>query len=147
MYTLQGQYLYRNPVDLHPLAFMAIVALGAFGYYIFRSTNYQKDIVRRTQGQCLIWGRKPNVIRAGYKTVDGKQHTSLLLHSGWWGVARQINYLGDMCISLAMCLCCGLSSHAGLGYFYFFWMVGLLTHVSEPSKIRCNCVLIVSFSI
>lgn len=49
---------------------------------MFRSVNHQKDIVRRTDGNCMIWGKKAEVIRATYKTADGKDHESLLLCSG-----------------------------------------------------------------
>ncbi len=34
------------------------------GYSVFRWTNYQKDTVRSSDGQCLIWGSSPKVIRA-----------------------------------------------------------------------------------
>lgn len=82
MYTLQAQYLAYNPVSLSRFAASGILAAGLTGYLIFRSVNYQKDIVRRTNGDCLIWGRSADVLRCTYKTADGKQHQSLLLHSG-----------------------------------------------------------------
>jgi 7-dehydrocholesterol reductase len=134
MYTLQGQYLYRHPKVLPTWAILFITLIGAFGYFIFRSTNAQKDLVGNTNGQCHIWGRKPKVIRAKYVTSNGKVHTSLLLYSGWWGIARQVNYLGDIFISLAACLCCGVSESPLLGYFYVFWMIGLLVHVSQSKS-------------
>ena len=27
---------------------------------------------------------------------DGKTHKGFLLTSGWWGVARHVNYMGDL---------------------------------------------------
>lgn len=82
VYTLQAQYLARYPVDLPNTAAIAILAIGVSGYAMFRSVNHQKDIVRRTDGNCMIWGKKAEVIRATYKTADGKDHESLLLCSG-----------------------------------------------------------------
>lgn len=82
IYTLQAQYLARYPVDLPTPTAIAILGIGISGYVMFRSVNHQKDIVRRTNGDCMIWGKKAEVIRAKYKTADGKDHESLLLCSG-----------------------------------------------------------------
>jgi hypothetical protein len=41
----------------------------AAGYAVFRWTNFQKDTVRSSDGNCLIWGSKPRVIRATYVPV------------------------------------------------------------------------------
>ena len=56
--------------------------MGLFGYYLFRVVNYQKDIARKSNGDCYIWGKKAEVIRAQYTTSDGKLHHSILLCSG-----------------------------------------------------------------
>jgi 7-dehydrocholesterol reductase len=82
MYTLQTQYLAHNPVIL-PVPVAALILLtGIGGYVLFRSVNHQKNLVRRTNGDCLIWGEKPEVVRCTYRTKDGKDHESLLLCSG-----------------------------------------------------------------
>lgn len=47
MYSLQARYLVDYPVDLSYLHLSFIVALQALGYYIFRSSNSQKDAFRR----------------------------------------------------------------------------------------------------
>ncbi|ORY84763.1 ergosterol biosynthesis ERG4/ERG24 [Protomyces lactucae-debilis] len=138
MYTLQAQYLYYNPLDLANWAVVAILAIGLVGYYIFRATNHQKDIVRSSDGKCNIWGKPAEVIRTTYKTSDGVSHKSLLLVSGWWGLAHQINYFGDLLISLAMCLCCGTGHNALLGYFYVVYMFILLNHRILRSEDRCK---------
>ncbi|KAI9137440.1 ergosterol biosynthesis ERG4/ERG24 family-domain-containing protein [Paraphysoderma sedebokerense] len=85
MYTLQSHYLLQNPTPLSTPYFLAVLTVGLSGYYIFRAVNHQKDIVRSTDGDCLIWGKKPTVIRTKYITSDGKEHRSLLLASGFWG--------------------------------------------------------------
>lgn len=81
-YTIQAQYLARYPVNLSTPVAAAVLTVGIFGYSLFRMVNYQKDIVRRTNGECKIWGRKAEVIKAKYITEDGKEHESLLLCSG-----------------------------------------------------------------
>ena len=138
MYTLQCQYLYYNPIDMPTWAVVAVLSLGGLGYYIFRGTNAQKDIVRLADGNCQVWGKKAEYIRAQYKTSDGKQHQSILITSGWWGLARQVNYFGDLLISLAECLPCGFGGNALLGYFYIIYMTILLGHRIARSDARCR---------
>lgn len=136
MYTLQSHYLVRNPVDLHPAVAIGVFALGMFGYYIFRAVNHQKDLVRRTNGNCLIWGKPAKFVRAKYVTSDGKQHSSILLASGWWGLARHFNYTGDLILSFAMCAACGWN-HL-LPYFYVIYMFILLVTRIRRDDARCS---------
>ena len=51
---------------------------------------------------------------------------SRLLTSGWWGMARKINYTGDWMMGLAWCLCCGAATP--LAYFYAIYFAILLVH-------------------
>ncbi|KAJ3062100.1 7-dehydrocholesterol reductase [Podochytrium sp. JEL0797] len=136
MYTLQSHYLVRNPVDLSWPYFTLVTALGLFGYYIFRTVNNQKNEVRLTDGKCLIWGQPAKVIRTEFLTSDGKVHRSLLLASGFWGVSRHFNYVGDLCISLAFCMTCGFD-HL-LPYFYIVYMFILLMGRIERDHARCS---------
>jgi 7-dehydrocholesterol reductase len=115
---------------------LAILGLGLAGYYIFRATNHHKDICRRTNGNTMIWGKQAKVIRAKYISSDGKEHNSLLLCSGWWGLSRHFNYLGDLMISSAMCLTCGFT-HI-LPYFYIIYMTILLLHRISRDDERCR---------
>jgi 7-dehydrocholesterol reductase len=82
MYTIQAQYLAYNPVTHSPFVAGCILATGLGGYYIFRSVNHEKDLVRRTKGECMIWGRPAGVLKCTYSTADGKEHESLLLYTG-----------------------------------------------------------------
>lgn len=136
MYTLQSHYLVRNPIELGTVHSLVVLGLGLFGYYIFRAVNYQKDIVRRSKGKCNIWGKPAEVIRAVYKSTDGSKHESLLLCSGFWGVSRHFNYVGDLCLSFAMCLACGFN-HL-LPYFYIIYMTILLLHRIQRDHTRCS---------
>lgn len=135
-YTLQAQYLARNPVYLTRLQALAILVLGLTGYAIFRSANHQKDLVRSTDGKCSIWGKPAKFLRNKYYTSDGKQHESLLLTSGWWGTARHVNYAADLLQSWAMCATCGFT-HL-LPWTYFFFMAVLLWHRARRDHRRCR---------
>ena len=136
MYTLQSHFLLRNPVDLSTPYFFLVFGLGMAGYYIFRAVNHQKDLVRRTDGKCVIWGKPADVIRTEFTTTDGKIHRSLLLTSGYWGLSRHFNYMGDLMISLAMCMSCGYGYI--LPYFYIIYMAILLGQRVERDHLRCS---------
>jgi 7-dehydrocholesterol reductase len=82
MYTLQTQYLARYPVEFPWPVAAATLGVGVAGYLLFRSVNWQKDVVRRTNGNCLIWGKTAEVLVCDYVTQDGGKHKSLLLCSG-----------------------------------------------------------------
>ncbi|KTW28611.1 uncharacterized protein T551_02461 [Pneumocystis jirovecii RU7] len=138
MYTLQAQYLYRNPVDLHPYYAVIILVCGILGYVIFRGANNQKDHVRLTDGNCKIWGKSPKLIRTTYTTLDGKIHKSILLCSGYWGLARQFNYIGDLLLAFSMCAACGFKKNALLAYFYIIYMFILLNHRVYRTEKRCS---------
>ncbi|KAG5270752.1 hypothetical protein AALO_G00196250 [Alosa alosa] len=110
--------------------------LGLVGYYIFRSTNHQKDLFRQSEGNCIIWGEKPTFIECKYHSSDGNTHKSKLLTSGFWGLARHFNYTGDLMGSLAYCAACG-GTHL-LPYFYFVYMTILLVHRCVRDEHRCS---------
>ncbi|KAB5558839.1 hypothetical protein PHYPO_G00021800 [Pangasianodon hypophthalmus] len=136
LYTLQGLYLVYNPIQLSTPYAWAVLVLGLVGYYIFRSANHQKDLFRRTQGECKIWGSKPTFIECSYRSADGGIHKSKLLTSGFWGAARHLNYTGDLLGALAYCMAC---SHGHLlPYFYIVYMTILLLHRCIRDEHRCS---------
>lgn len=133
---LQGLYLVYHPVQLSDAHALAVLLFGLVGYYIFRSTNHQKDLFRRTEGSCSIWGRKPTFIECLYRSADGVVHRSKLMTSGFWGVARHLNYTGDLMGSLAYCAACGFGHM--LPYFYIVYMTILLVHRCVRDEHRCS---------
>ena len=46
--------------------------------------------------------------------------------TGWWGIARHINYTADWLMGLSWCLCCGLG-HI-VPFFYAIYFGVLLVH-------------------
>jgi 7-dehydrocholesterol reductase len=136
VYTLQTQYLARNPVILSNSLALAILTAGVSGYILFRSVNHQKDLVRRTNGNCKLWGSPAEVVRVKYRTSDGVEHNSILLCSGWWGFARHVNYLGDLILSYSMCATCGFDDL--LPWTYAIFMTTLLIHRCWRDEERCS---------
>ncbi|EDO38405.1 predicted protein [Nematostella vectensis] len=139
MYTLQAVYLVYHPVRLSWIASFVILALGISGYLIFRLVNSQKDYFRcqmKRTGSCEIWGEPAKYVTAEYTTSDGEVKTSWLLSSGWWGLSRHFNYVGDLMGCLAYCAACG-TGHV-LPYFYLIYMTVLLVHRSYRDDVRCR---------
>jgi Delta14-sterol reductase len=93
-YSLQARYLSVHPVMLGPLYLAAILGVQGLGYYVFRASNSEKNRFRTNPND-------PAVSHLKYiETATG----SRLLISGWWGMARHINYLGDWFMSWSYCL-------------------------------------------
>lgn len=92
-YSLQARYLAVHPVQLGPFYLTGILIVLFTGFYIFRSSNSQKNTFRSNPTH-------PSVKSATYIQT---QRGTRLLTSGWWGRARHINYLGDWLMSWAYC--------------------------------------------
>ncbi|XP_028916425.1 delta(14)-sterol reductase TM7SF2 isoform X2 [Ornithorhynchus anatinus] len=97
----------------------------AIGYYIFRGANSQKNIFRRDPTD-------PRV--AGLQTIPTATGRRLLV-SGWWGLVRHPNYLGDLIMALAWSLPCGVT-HL-LPYFYVLYFTALLVHREARDERQC----------
>ncbi|XP_077361323.1 delta(14)-sterol reductase TM7SF2 isoform X3 [Festucalex cinctus] len=125
-YSLQAAYLVEHPQALSPLGVAAIITLNGIGYYIFRKSNSQKNQFRRNPTH-------PSVARLEtIATATGKR----LLVSGWWGLVRHPNYLGDLLMALAWSLPCGFS-HL-LPYFYVIYFTVLLIHREARDEKHCR---------
>lgn len=85
LYSTQCRYLSIYPVQLSSAGIAAVGAAFAVGLYIFRSANNQKALFRKSPND-------PKVAKMSY--IQTKRGTRLLT-SGWWGMARHINYFGD----------------------------------------------------
>lgn len=134
-YTLQSVYLASNPINLSNTNAFLILAMGIVGYVIFRMTNFQKDYFRRHQGNCKIWGQKAKYLECEYTTTSGEVHKSKLLLSGFWRMARHMNYTGDIILSTAYCLPCGFNNI--IPYFYAIYMTILLITRCFRDEERC----------
>jgi Delta14-sterol reductase len=125
-FSIQAYYLVTHVHELTAVAIAALVTLNMTGYVIFRSVNLQKHRFRRDPAR-HVWGQPPAFIR----TASGV----LLLTSGWWGVARHLNYLGDLLMGLAWCLPTGIEHP--LPYFYFVYFFILLIHRERRDHAMC----------
>ncbi|XP_021494057.1 delta(14)-sterol reductase TM7SF2 isoform X3 [Meriones unguiculatus] len=124
-YSLQAQFLLYHPQPLGLPMALLICLIKVIGYYIFRGANSQKNTFRKNPSDPSVAGLET------IPTATGRQ----LLVSGWWGMVRHPNYLGDLIMALAWSLPCGVS-HL-LPYFYLFYFTALLVHREARDEQQC----------
>ena len=96
IYTSPSMYLVLHPVHLNFGWAFLIATLGVAGILINYLADKQRLLTRATAGGCKIWGKKPITLLAHYKTERGEAKQSLLLASGWWGIARHFHYVPEL---------------------------------------------------
>ncbi|KAK1322814.1 Delta(14)-sterol reductase [Acorus calamus] len=122
-FSIQGWWLLRNKVELSKTAAIANCIIFLVGYMVFRGANKQKHVFKKNP-KALIWGRPPKVI--------GRR----LLASGYWGISRHCNYLGDLLLALSFSLPCGFSSI--IPYFYPIYLLILLIWRERRDEEKCT---------
>ncbi|KAF2147005.1 uncharacterized protein K452DRAFT_261140 [Aplosporella prunicola CBS 121167] len=104
-YSSQTRYLATHPVSLGPWGLAAVAVLLVTGYYVFRASNAQKNAFRRD----------PNDPKVRHLKFIETKSGSRLLVSGWWGLARHMNYFGDWLQAWPYSLPTGIAGYAILG--------------------------------
>ena len=154
IYSLQARYLAVYPVNLGLAGITGVLAIQFLGYWIFRSSNSEKNNFRTNPNS-------PSVSHLKYiETSSG----SRLITSGWWGLARHINYFGDWTMSWSYSLPTGLAGYLityytnpvtgettrlveqgeakGWGtivtYFYVLYFAVLLIHREQRDEEKCR---------
>lgn len=135
IYTSGTLYLVQHPNHLGLGLAALLFVLGT----VFISINYladrQRQLVRSTQGNCLIWGKKPDYTVAAYTTEQGERKQNILLVSGWWGLARHFHYVPE--ILGALCWTLPALFVNILPYFYVIFLVILLSNRAYRDDRRC----------
>lgn len=135
VYTSPSLYIAANPSGIGWLAALAIVGLGLGAIYANYAADAQRQRVRATDGETKVFGKTPVLIRARYTTTDGEERQSLLLASGYWGIARHFHYVPELTAALAWSLPAGF---APLAYFYFVFLTILLFDRARRDDARCR---------
>jgi len=135
-YTSVSMYLVNQPVRLGWPLSLVIFTVGILSCLINYLADVQKQDVRRTKGNCTIWGRKPEVIAARYQLEDGTPCENLLLVSGYWKLARHFHYVPELCLALCWSLPAGFN-HV-IAYSYFVYLFLLLLHRTYRDDDKCK---------
>ncbi len=96
IYTSPSMYLVLHPIHLSAAWTALFLILGAICIIINFLADEQRLLTRATNGLCKIWGKSPVTLMAHYKTDEGVHKKSILLASGWWGIARHFHYIPEL---------------------------------------------------
>lgn len=122
-YSLPGWFLVDRVTPLPPGEIAGLVALYAFGFWLFRGANEQKHRYK-VDPHARIWGRPA-------RALGGR-----LLISGFWGIGRKLNYTGELCLYYAWTLPCGFNSL--IPYLLPLWLTCFFPHRAWRDEKRCR---------
>ncbi|KAH0541339.1 hypothetical protein FGG08_004177 [Glutinoglossum americanum] len=148
IYSLQAKYLAVYPLQLGLKGTLGVAIVQGIGYFTFRSANNQKNRFRTN----------PKDRRVSHLRYIETKSGSKLLVTGWWGMARHINYLGDWIMGWTYCLPTGIAGYViqhvsdgkrvvqgearGWGmvvtYFYIAYFAILLIHREMRDEEKCE---------
>lgn len=135
IYTSATLFMVNHPLEMPgPLAMLLLLA-GVGCIFVNYFADRQRQLVRETGGDCLVWGKKPELLVAHYVGQNGESKQNLLLLSGFWGISRHFHYLPELGAALCWSLPAGISF--GLPYFYVVFLAILLTHRALRDDARC----------
>ena len=97
-------YLAMYSVEISRVYAAACILMGVLFTWLTYWADMQKDIVRETEGKCLVFGKKPKIIWAKYKVGRDEEKQNILLASGFWGWSRHFHCLTEILTSLAWSL-------------------------------------------
>ncbi|CUI15534.1 membrane-associated protein, putative [Bodo saltans] len=135
-YFSPGFTLVEQPM-YWPASTAAIVfAVGILALWVNYTADYQRQVARATDGNCLIWGRRPDLIRAEYTTSEGVTRKSLLLVSGYWSISRHFNYIPELTLALMWSLPANIQ--LALPWAYWGFLFFLLIDRSSRDDEKCR---------
>lgn len=135
IYTSHTFYLTEHPVQLGgPLASLIFI-LGALCIWINYDCDRQRVAFRKANGKLQIWGKPAEFISAEYQTDKGPRK-SILLHSGWWGLARHFHYVPEILASFLWSVPALFDNF--MPYFYVCYLILLLTDRAHRDDARCR---------
>jgi 7-dehydrocholesterol reductase len=136
IYTSPALYLVNHPNHLGIFWATLIFLVGAFSIAINFLADLQKQRVRATNGDCLVWKKAPSLIEASYQTEKGETQKTFLLASGWWGLARHFHYIPELMSAFFWSLPALFSNF--LPYFYVSFLAILLVNRAFRHDRRCK---------
>ncbi len=135
IYTSPSMYLVSHPIHLGTPIALLIFGLGVACVLTNYAADVQRQRFRAVSGQCKIWGKDPVSILAHYTTENGEPKQSLLLASGWWGLARHFHYIPEIMGAFFWSLPALFDNFAP--YFYVTFLTILLAHRALRDDARC----------
>merc|ERR1719352_1709100 len=95
----------------------------------------------RENPKMKIWGRDPVYVTAHYTCVEeGREvtKTSLLLASGFWGIARHFHYVFELTAAWSWGILSNPAKNGALVLFYPFFLTILLAERAKRDERKCQ---------
>ncbi|KAL3773782.1 hypothetical protein ACHAW5_002990 [Stephanodiscus triporus] len=143
VYSFHTRFLVQNPSGLSFYTALAIFVVSMAGVLLNYAADRERDVFRASGGKCLVWGSKPRYIVAKYTVVDGRTgkrttKTSLLLASGFWGMARHFQYFFELTAAYSWCLLANPAKNGILVMFYALFLTLLLVDRAKRDTDKCR---------
>lgn len=134
-YTYSSYYLVAHPPLVSNSAAILILILGIVFIALNYRVDWEKEYFRAHKGKCYIWGYQATFINATYESSSGIRQSKLLT-SGFWGIARHLNYVFEILAAFSWCL-------PGLGngiwpFLYALFLTHLLVHRVFRDEEKCR---------
>lgn len=136
VYTSPSMYLVVHPIHLNSALAILIAALGTASIMINYFADKQRLNTRALNGEGKVWGKKPVTLVAHYHTEQGEEKQTLLLASGWWGVARHFHYIPELTGTFFWSVPALFTHFAP--YFYVTFLTVLLVDRAFRDDQRCK---------
>ena len=108
VYTLHSRFLVQHPSGLSIEIALAIFVMGMSGVAMNYWADDQRRRFRESGGEKLVWGQRPVFVKTQYTTINSEgeeeSRSSLLLASGFWGIARHFHYVFELVAAYSWCL-------------------------------------------
>ncbi|MCL4137997.1 UNVERIFIED_CONTAM: hypothetical protein GTU68_059375 [Idotea baltica] len=135
-YTFSAYYLSSRPPLINNNVAWLVLFFGLIVTVLNYWVDWEKEYFRKLGGRCHIWGKTASFIVAPYKTSSGASKKSQLLTSGFWGIARHLNYVFEILVAFSWSL-------PALGYgiwpfMYPIFLTVLLVHRVFRDEKKCK---------
>ena len=143
VYTFHTRFLVQYPSGLSFSVASGLFVLSLAGVVLNYMADRERDVFRATNGEALVWGKKPSFIKATYTIIDRKtgessQKNSLLLASGFWGVARHFQYFFELTAAWSWCLLANPLENGIFVCLYAAFLTYLLIDRAERDSKKCH---------
>lgn len=143
VYTLHSRFCVMYPSELSFSVAMSIFTLSIAGVALNYAADRERDIFRASNGTALVWGKKPKFIEAEYSIIDRKtgketKKKSLLLASGFWGMARHFQYFFELTAAWSWCLLANPLKNGVLPLVYAAFLTYLLIDRANRDSNKCH---------
>lgn len=118
----------RAPSQASPILFVIAALVFFAGWTLARGANMQKFVFKRNPQQTFLGLIEPRVITDGERSV---------LCSGFWGVSRHINYLGEVLMASGLTLALGYPGVLVAWLYPLYYVILLSTRQIDDDK-RCR---------